>query len=75
MASEQQFNPLPDLPPEQQVLALLEVIHNLSRTAFEARLENGELAEQNAELRREVEYLRGVVGEQAVNNYKSITNN
>lgn len=70
-----EFRPLPDRSPEKQVEALTQIVHQMSQTNFEVRLELNDLREQNAELKREVAYLRGLVDEAAQANYRNLMKN
>lgn len=70
-----EFRPLPDKPSEEQVKTMTEVIHKISETAFELRLELNELKEQNESLRSEVEYYRSIVGQEAVHNFNTQSKN
>lgn len=70
-----EFRPLPDRSPEEQVKALTQIVHQMSQTNFEVRLELNDLREQNAELKREVSYLRSIVDEQAQANYRNLMKN
>lgn len=70
-----EFRPLPDRTPEEQAKALTQIVHQMSQTNFEVRLELNDLREQNAELKREVSYLRCLVDESAQANYRNLMKN
>ena len=70
-----EFKPLPDRTPEEQVKALTQIVHQMSQTNFEVRLELNDLREQNVELMKELLYLRGVADRTAVCNYKTLCKN
>lgn len=70
-----EFRPLPDRSPEEQVKALTQIVHQMSQNCFEVRLELNDLREQNVELTKELLYLRGVTGREAVENYNNLTKN
>lgn len=70
-----EFRPLPDKPSEEQVKTMTEVIHKISETAFELRLEVNELREQNESLRSQVEYYRSIVGPEAVQRFNNQSKN
>jgi len=70
-----EFKPLPDRTPEEQVKALTQILHQVSQNCFEVRLEMNDLREQNAELKAEVTYLRGIVDEASQQNYRNLMKN
>ena len=70
-----EFRPLPDRPPEEQVKALTQIVHQMSQNCFEVRLELNDLREQNVELMKELLYLRGVADRAAVAEYKNLMKN
>ena len=65
-----EFRPLPDRSPEDQVIALTQIVHQMSQNCFEVRLELNDLREQNIEYMRELLYLRSIVDETGKKNYK-----
>ena len=64
-----EFRPLPDRTPEEQVKALTQIVHQMSQTNFEIRLELNDLREQNVQYMGELLYLRGMVDDAGKNNY------
>ena len=70
-----EFKPLPDRTPEEQVKALTQIVHQMSQNCFEVRLELNDLREQNIDLMRELLYLRGIVSNEVIDNYKQLTSN
>lgn len=70
-----EFRPLPDRKPEDQVTALTQIVHQMSQTNFEVRLELNDLREQNVELKRELLYLRSVTARTVVENYRNLSKN
>jgi hypothetical protein len=69
------FTPLPDRTPEEQVKALTQIVHQISQTNFEVRLEMNDLREQNVALKAELVYLRGLSDAQAQKNYLNLFKN
>ncbi len=70
-----EFRPLPDRTPEEQVVALTQIVHQMSQNCFEVRLEMNDLREQNLSLKAELMYLRGITDEQAQANYRNLMKN
>jgi len=70
-----EFRPLPDRTPEEQVVALTQIVHQMSQNCFEVRLEMNDLREQNVALKAELMYLRGISDEQAQANYRNLMKN
>lgn len=70
-----EFRPLPDRSPEEQVIALTQIVHQMSQTNFEIRLELNDLREQNIALNAELMYLRGISDAQAQKNYLNLFKN
>jgi hypothetical protein len=70
-----EFRPLPDRAPEEQVKALTQIVHQMSQTNFEVRLEMNDLREQNVALKAELLYLRGISDAQAQKNYLNLFKN
>ena len=70
-----EFRPLPDRPPEEQVKALTQIVHQMSQNCFEVRLEMNDLREQNVALKAELVYLRGISDAQAQKNYLNLFKN
>jgi hypothetical protein len=70
-----EFRPLPDRPPEEQVKALTQIVHQMSQNCFEVRLELNDLREQNVALKAELINLRGISDAQAQKNYLNLFKN
>jgi hypothetical protein len=70
-----EFRPLPDRTPEEQVIALTQIVHQMSQNCFEVRLEMNDLREQNVALKAELMYLRGIVDETSQANYRNLMKN
>ena len=70
-----EFRPLPDRTPEEQVVALTQIVHQMSQNCFEVRLEMNDLREQNLSLKAELMYLRSISDEQAKANYRNLMKN
>ena len=70
-----EFRPLPDRSPEDQVKALTQIVHQMSQTNFEVRLEMNDLRELNVALKAELLYLRGISDAQAQKNYLNLFKN
>ena len=70
-----EFRPLPDRTPEEQVVALTQIVHQMSQNCFEVRLEMNDLREQNVALKAELVYLRGISDAQAQKNYLNLFKN
>lgn len=70
-----EFRPLPDRTPVEQVKALTQIVHQMSQTNFEVRLEMNDLREKNIELNAEVNYLRSIVDASGKKNYLNLFKN
>jgi hypothetical protein len=75
VAPVHEFRPLPDRTPVEQVKALTQIVHQMSQTNFEIRLELNDLREQRVALEAELMYLRSITDREAQDNWKDLHSN